>query len=123
MPAQSNRQPSSTAKARPIRSVFLVEGSVVQAAGVPACEADAAPGEEGGHHPALVGVRNLQGAVGHRNQDQVEVFDRAVASSVVVVDVVLVLAAGAALLQDGTEALDRGLVRKLEDDWQDWEGP
>ena len=67
----------------------------------------------GDHHLASVDVHNLQGAVGRRNQVQVEAVDRAVASSVVV-DVVPVLGVGVAPLQDGTEASDQDLVGKLE---------
>jgi len=79
-------------------------------------------GEEGYHHLALVDARNLQGVVGRRNQVQVEVVDQAVASSVVV-DVVPVLGAEVALLQDGAEASGQGLAGKPEDGWQDWEDP
>ena len=70
--------------------------------------------DEEGHHLALVDVHNLQGVVDRRNQVQVKVVDRAVASSVVVVDVVLVLGVGVAPLQDGAETSDQDLVGKLE---------
>jgi len=81
--------------------VVLVEDSAAQEAEVLACVVDAVTDEEG--HLASVDVHNLQGVVGLRNRVQVEVVDRAVASSVVV-DVVPVLGAGVAPLQDGTEA-------------------
>ena len=83
----------------------------------------AVTGEEEEHHLALVDVRNLQGVVDRRKQVQAEVVGRAVASSVEAVDVVLVLGAGAALLQDGTDALDQGPVGKLEDGWLDLGDP
>jgi len=120
-------------KIRPFRSVVLVEDLVAQGAGVLACAGDAAMSEEGDHYPALVDARNLQWVVDRRNQVQVVVgcrsqvqvegVDRAAASSVVAVDVVPVLGAGVALLQDGVEALGQGLAGKLEDGWQDWEDP
>ena len=79
-------------------------------------------GEED-HHLALVGVRNLQGVVDHHIQVQAEVVDRVVASSAVVVVVDPVLGVGVALLQDVAEALDQGLVGKLEDGWLGWGVP
>lgn len=78
--------------------------------------------DEEDHHLASADVHNLQGVVGRRNQVQVEVVDRGVASSVVV-DVVLVLGVGVAPLQDGTEALDQDLVEKLEGGLLDLGGP
>jgi len=109
-------------KIRPLRGVVLAEDSVAQGEEVLACVVDAVTGEEEYHHLALVGARNLQGVVDRRNQVQVEVVGRAVASSVVAVDVVLVLGAGVAPLQDA-EALDQGPVGKLEGGWLDLEDP
>ena len=80
-------------------------------------------GEEEHLRLALVDVRNLQGVVGRHNQVQVEVVGPAVASSVVLVDVVPILEAGVVPLRDGTEALDQGLVGKPEGGWRDLGDP
>lgn len=99
---------------RSFRGVVLVEDSAAQEAEVPACVVDAVTDEEEDHHLGSVGVHNPQGVVGRRNQVQVEVVDREVASSVVEVGAVLFLGAGEVPLQDGTEASDQYLVGKLE---------
>ena len=72
--------------------------------------------DEEGRHLASVDAHNPQGVVGRRNQVQVEVVDRAVASSAVVVDVVPAPGVGMAPLQDGVEASDQDLVGKLAGD-------
>jgi len=92
-----------------------VEGSVVLEAESFACVMDAAMGRGG--HPASVDAHNLQGVVNCRNQVQGEAADQAVASSAAVADAVLVLEE-VLQVQDGTEALGRGLVKKREDGWQ-----
>jgi len=107
---------------RPFRGAALVEDSAAQEAEVPACVVDAVTDEEE-HHLASVGVHNPQGATGHRNQVQVEVVDREVASSVAVVDVVLVLGVGEVPLQDGAGASGQYLVGKLEGGLLDLGGP
>jgi len=79
--------------------------------------------DEGAYrHLALVCVRSLQGAVGRQNPVQAEVVALEVASSAAA-DVVPVLGAEVVPLQDGSEALDQGLVEKLEDGWLYLEGP
>lgn len=75
-----------------------------------------------GRLPALADGRNPQAEVGHHNQAQGEVADRAVASSVAV-GVVLVLGMKVAHHQGGAGALDQGLEGKLEDDWRDLGNP
>ena len=72
-------------------------------------------GEEG-PHLASVDAHNLRGAEGRRNQAQVAVVDRGVASFVVV-DVDLVLGAGVVPLQNGAVALGQGPAGKPEGGW------
>jgi hypothetical protein len=84
---------------------------------------DAVTDEGEDHHLASVDVHNPQGAVGRHNQVQVEVVDRAVASSVVVVDVVPVLGVGVAPLQGGAEPSDQDLLGKLGGGLLDLEDP
>lgn len=107
---------------RPFRDVVLVEDSVVQEAEVLAYAVDAVMCVGGNHHLASADVHNLQGVVGRRNLVPVGVVDRVVASSAVV-GVAPLLGVGVVPLQDGTEALDQGLVMKLEGGWLYLEGP
>lgn len=97
-----------------------MEGSVVQGVEDPACVVGAVMGAEGVPHLALADARNLRGAVGRRNQVQVEVVDQAVASSAVVVVVDPCLGVGVALLQDGAETSDQDLVGRLGGGWLGW---
>ena len=106
----------------PFKGVVL-EGSVVQGAEAPAYVVGAVMDEGGRHHLASADVHSLQGAVGRQNPVQAEVVGLGVASSAVAVDVVPVLGAEVAPLQDGSEASDQGLVRKLEGGWLDLGGP
>lgn len=106
----------------PFKGVVL-EGSAAQEAEAPAYVVDAVMDEGRCHHLASVDVHSLQGAVGRQNPVQAEVVGLEVASSVVAVDVVPVLGAEVAPLQDGTEALGQGLVGKPEDGWLDLGGP
>jgi len=69
---------------------------------------DAVMGGEG-RHLALVDVHSLRVVVGRRSQVRVEVVDRAVASSAVVVDVDPVLGGAGVALLHGAEASDQGL--------------